>query len=210
MRLGQLLREFMEPAPDPRRAYRNADRLEPELLHELRDALDTIAVSRSRLVTRTAVIRERLPLLEEEARQALAEGHRERAQHTLERRHIASRELASLEAQLQAADLEAERLAQAESHLAARIEALLARGRVLEARRRAAEIQVRVGETLAGISEEIGRLAPDLARAEQHTEELEARAAALDRLLDVGELGAREIERDLDHMNRFASSREEP
>jgi phage shock protein A len=202
MALGRLLREFMAPAPDPRRTYRHVESLEPELLGNVRAALSTIAASRDQLDARTTQIRQRLPRFEDEARQALAEGRKDVARQVLERRQIAARELELLEKQLRAADLEAERLALVEQRLAARIEAFLARERMVEARQSAAEVQVRVGEALAGISEEIAELGPELARAEDHAEELEARAAAIDRLLDVGALGALEVERQLDQLER--------
>jgi phage shock protein A len=210
MKLERLLREFMAPAPDPRRSNRHTDRLEREVLREVRTALDTITESRSQLAARTAQLRSRLPRLEEEARHALAEGRRDVAQHMLERHQIVAAELGQLERQFRAVDLEADRLALVEQQLAARIDALLARERTLEARRSAAEAQVRVGEALAGISAEIADLCPELAHAEQQTEELEARGVAIDRLLEVGPLEAVEIEHalaELEHQVENADDR---
>jgi len=202
MGLERFLRTFMSPAPDPRQAYRDAGRLEPELLESIRAALDGIASSRRQLATRTAQLRLRLPALEDEARRALAAGRKDLARRVLERRQITTAELTVVERQLQEADAEAERLALVEQQLSARIESLLARERMLEARQSAAQAQVRVGEALAGISEGIGALDPDLARAEEQAEELEARAAAIDRLLDAGSLGALEVDRQLADLER--------
>jgi len=72
-----------------------------------------------------------------------------------------------------------------ERRLRERLDVLAARERTLAERRSAAEAQVRVGEALAGISDEIAALGPDLARAEEEAEALEARAAAIARLLDA-------------------------
>jgi phage shock protein A len=83
--------------------------------------------------------------------------------------------------QLAEADVESERLRAVER----RLETFLSRRRVLEARENAAALQVRVGEALAGISDELAALAPDLVEAEERAEELEARAAAIDGLLDA-------------------------
>jgi phage shock protein A len=188
MRAGRLLRQFTAPAPDPREAYRDAGSLEPELLVRVRTALEGVASSRDRLDTRTTAIRVRLPQLDEQARKALATGRDDVARHALARRRIAEAELASLERQLGRADLELERLGLVEQRLAARIDAFVARGRVLEARQSAAEVQVRVNEALAGISDELAGLGPDFAEVEERTEELEARAAAIDRLLDASAL----------------------
>ena len=187
MGLDRFLREFMAPAADPREIYRDAGGLEPELLGNVRAALESIASSRSQLEARTSQIGQRLAELEEEARRALRAGRQDVARHALARRQIAAAELALLERQLHDAGLETERLRVVEQRLAARIEAFLARERMLEARQSAAEAHVRINEALAGISDEIAGLGPDLAHAEEHAEELEARAAAIDRLIDLGE-----------------------
>ena len=55
---------------------------------------------------------------------------------------------------------------------------------MLTARRSTAETQVLVGEALAAISDELAAFGPDLARAEEQAEALEARVAAIARLLD--------------------------
>jgi phage shock protein A len=192
----------MAPAPDPRKAYPDAASLEPQLLGTVRTALANIASSRQDLEARTAHLRQRLPELEDEARRALRAGRRDVARHTLERRQIAAGELALLDEQLREAHLEADRLTVAEQQLAARIDAILARERMIEARQSVAEIQVRVGETLAGISVELAGLAPELAEAEEHAEALEARAAAIDRMLDPGALGAEEVDAKLAQLER--------
>jgi len=83
--------------------------------------------------------------------------------------------------QLAESEVESERLRAVER----RLEAILSRRRMLEARQNAAALQVRVGEALAGISDELAALRPDLVEAEERAEALEARAAAIDRLLDA-------------------------
>jgi phage shock protein A len=199
--LGRFLSEFMAPAPDPRERCRDAASLEPELLGTIRAALANIASSRDELEARTAELGRRLPELEDQARCALQDGREDVARLALERRRIAAAELALLDDQLRAAHLEAARLAAVEQQFAARIDAVLARERMLETRQSVAAIQVRVGEALAGISVELAGLAPDLAQAEEHAEALEARAAAIDRMLDPGAPGVdaklAELEREL-------------
>jgi phage shock protein A len=202
MELGRFLREFMAPAPDPRRTSRSGQSVGPSALDGVRAALEAIAEARSQLAARTVQIRERLPHLEDEAREALAAGRDDLARYALERRQVAAGELELLERQLAAADLEAERLEVTEQQLAARIDALVARERILEARRNAAEIRVQVSEALAGISDDVGRVVPDLFRAEQHAEDLEARAAAIDCLLKAEPVGQLEVELKLVELER--------
>jgi phage shock protein A len=192
MTLRRLLHEFLAPAPDPRQSYRRSDCLEVSLMADLSAAIDTITAARNQLAARTAKLRERLQRLESEAREALVDGREDLARRTLEQRQIAAGELELLERQLHTAEREAGRLARAEQQLIARVEARRAQERMLEARESAAAIQVRVGEALAGISADIDDVAPELERAEQRTEELEARAAAIDHLLSLRSIRALE------------------
>jgi phage shock protein A len=184
MPLRRLVREFMEPAPDPRRTYRDVESLDRELLVDVRAAVATIAASRFALAARTAETEGRLCDLEHDAKRALLAGREDAARHALTRRQIAANELVLLQKQLSRAELESERLTSVEQQLNARIEALLARKRMLEARQRVASVQVRAGEALAGISDEIVIVGSDLARSEERAQELEARAAAIAELLE--------------------------
>jgi phage shock protein A len=161
--LQRLLGRLLAPAPDPRPAYRRAESVEAALLRDLGDAFEAVAAGRNRL----AALRERL----------LSVAGNDRK--------IVAAELELLEAQLRSAERQAERLAVVEQRLVARVESVSVQGRVLEARESVAAIHVRVGEALAGISSEIDDFAPDLARAEERAAELEARAAAIDQLLDL-------------------------
>jgi len=93
------------------------------------------------------------------------------------------------------------KLAQTEQGLGARIEEFRARRNVKSARYTAAEAQVRVNEALSGVSGELAELGMALGRAEEKTDRMQARAAALDAFLDPSSLklpgGGDEIEREL-------------
>jgi phage shock protein A len=121
------------------------------------------------------------------------------------RRQLVASELELLQRQLRATNDEVERLALVEQQLATRIEVLTTRERVLEARQGAAAIRVRVGEALAGLSEEASVEGIPVG-AESRANELEARAAALDELLDSGALGAFGVGPAPDHSERIWGS----
>ena len=76
-----------------------------------------------------------------------------------------------------------QRLAALEARLAARIEGFRAQERLVSARYSAAEAEVRIGEALTGLTDDLDGL--ELAAA--GLEQLEARAAAIDELLEAGE-----------------------
>jgi phage shock protein A len=199
MSFMRLLRAFLEPAPDPRRMERAAGSIQPQLLGGVRAALEEIAESRDQLAARIVQLRERLESLEAEAREALAGGGRDLARNVLARRQVVATELELLEHQLRATNDEVQRLALVEQQLASRIDVLTTRERLIEARRGTAAIQVRVGEALVGLSDEAAALPVS---AERRAEELEARAAALDELLEVAILSPFEVEGTLDELAR--------
>jgi phage shock protein A len=194
MALGQLLRAFLAPAPDPRAAASTAASSRPDALGIVRNAMESVVAARDQLAGRAGQLRERLEGLEAEAREALAGGGDDLARRILARRQIVASELELLQRQLRTANDEVARLALVEQQLTARADALATRERLLEARQDAATIRIRVGEALVGLSDEVdvGRDAPE--DAERRAEELEARAAALDELLDAPVPGVFEIE----------------
>jgi phage shock protein A len=59
---------------------------------------------------------------------------------------------------------------------------------VIKARYSAAEAQVRINEAMTGVSEDFADLTAALHRAEQTTEDMQARATAIDRLVQEGDL----------------------
>jgi phage shock protein A len=159
MALRRVLRELLAPAPDPRQACRAGAEHDPErLLGSIRDAYESVAAARAHLEARAAELRERRP---------------------------ESLELELLERQLRAADVQAERLAEVNERLTARLEAFGAREQMLALRQSAARAHVLITEVLAGITDEPD-VAPDLTRAEVEAETMEARADAIEQMLDTG------------------------
>ena len=182
VRVGALL----APAQDPRQAPRAGCEEQAELLQQVQDALADVSAAKLQLAAHTARLREALPGLEEQARQALAAGREDLARLTLQRRHAAALELRALEERVFEVAQEEQTLLLAERSLAARIEAFRARQEVASARYTAAEAQVRIAETLAGVSDGLAQLSGALERTEAKTQYLRARASTLEGLLQPG------------------------
>jgi phage shock protein A len=86
-------------------------------------------------------------------------------------------------------DAEERRLATSEQRLAGRIEAIRMRDDLLAARFSTAEAQLRISELMAGLTAEVSALGGAMEAAETRTGEMEARAAAIDHLVETGILG---------------------
>jgi phage shock protein A len=132
----------------------------------------------------------RLSPLEEKARQALQADRDDLARLALQRRQAYVKEIAALERQIQETQGEEERLQIVRHQLEAQIETMQTRQQVLNARYSAAEAQVRLNESLSGVAEQFSDLGLSLEEAEQQAERMQARAEAVQDLLEAGVLEA--------------------
>ena len=88
----------------------------------------------------------------------------------------------------------------AESRLATKVESFRTKKETIKAQYSAADAQVKITESVTGISEEMADVGMAVQRAEEKTENMKARSAALDELLEsalTDYSGGDEIEREL-------------
>jgi phage shock protein A len=180
----------LERAEDPREVLDFAYGQQLELLRTVRQGLMEVVTSKRRLERQAEKLRARLPQLEDQARRALGFGREDLARLALERKQTAQTELEGLDREVAEVAEEERKLTLAEQQLAARIEAFRSRRETVAARYAAAEAQVRVGEALSGVSSDLAELSVAIGRAEEKTERMQARASAIDALLDGGALAA--------------------
>jgi phage shock protein A len=183
-------RAILAPAPDPRQTFAYAYQHQRELLSNVRAALVELAASKDRLQANTLEVERKLPQLQDQAKAYLLEGQEDLARLVLQRRQVATIELQTLREQVDDVEQEERRLTAVEQRLATRIEAFFARREVIAARYSAAEAQVRVNEALGNVSQELADLGTAMQKAEERTENMQARALALDELVDGGVLAA--------------------
>jgi|GEM_PF-5966797 len=130
--------------------------------------------------------RPQLQEMEEQAKRALAAGREDLAAGVLERKQAVQSQLTTLEGQIATSVKEQEKLAATEARLSAKLEAFRTRKEVVKAQYSAAEAQVKIGEAVTGISEEMADVGMALERAREKTENMRARAAAIDELTKRG------------------------
>jgi phage shock protein A len=94
-------------------------------------------------------------------------------------------DLTAQHAQLQG---EEEKLTLASQRLQAKVEAFRTRKETIKATYTAAEAQTRINEAFSGISEEMGDVGMAIQRAEDKTQQMQARAGAIDELISSGAL----------------------
>jgi phage shock protein A len=180
----------LAPAPDPRVTHLTSHQKQRALLDQVAKAGKEVTEAKERLRAAADAVRAKLPAMEEQARQELKAGREPMARLALQRRQVVSNELHTLERQLAEVEKEDAALAMIEQRLSGQIEAFAARQEVIKARFSAAEAQVRINEAMTGVAQDFADLTATLQRAEHTTEEMQARATAIDRLVQGGDLDA--------------------
>jgi phage shock protein A len=124
--------------------------------------------------------------LDTQARQALAQGREDLARTALERKTGLQAELQSLDTQVKELETQQEQLITNEKKLRQKIEAFRTKKEVIKAQYSASEAQVRISEAASGVGEEMADLGLAMQRAEQKTEDMRARAGAVEELEAAG------------------------
>lgn len=182
------LSRLLDRAEDPRETLDYAYERQLQLLQEVRRGIVDVTTSKRRLELQRAKLQESLEKLTQQARQAVAVGREDLARLALERKAVAQQQITTLDQQIASLEQEQAKLEQAETRLRAKVETFRTRKEVIKAQYSAAEAQVRINEAVTGISEEMADVGLALERAEQKTEQLQARAGAIDELLASGAL----------------------
>ena len=182
------LHSLMASAEDPRQEFASAYQRQQELLSKVRQAQSNVATSRNQLSSRIADSERSLAGLQERARQALIDGQEDLARFALRMRLGAETEIHALERQHGDLAQEEQVLEMIEHRLRSQMQLFAARQEVLQARYSTAEAQVRVQEAMGGVSEELAGLGDALDKAEERTELMQARASAIDHLVEIGVL----------------------
>ena len=124
--------------------------------------------------------------LDTQARQALSQGRDDLARAALERKTVAQTELQSLDVQVKELENQQQQLTENEKKLRIKIEAFRTKKEVIKAQYSAAEAQVKISEAANGVGEEMADLGLAIQRAEDKTEEMRARAGAVEELEAAG------------------------
>jgi phage shock protein A len=190
---------------DPRDAMAYGYARQRELLRKVKLGLIEVATSRRQLDAQAKKLRERVPELETQAKRALESGREDLARMALQRKQTSLTELARLEKQLEEVTEEERKLTLAEQQFAQRVDTFRTRREAMSAQYTAAEAQVRISEALGSVSGEAAELGMALERAEENIIRMQARASALDALIENGSLtpigGDDTVERELQELS---------
>ncbi len=194
-------------AEDPRQLMDYSYEKQQEMLQQVRRGIVEVVTSRRGIELQIDKERANASKLDEQARRALAADREDLARVAIERKQVAIARIGDLATQVANIQKEQQRLSESETRLAAKIETFKTQKEVIKAQYSAAEAEVRVGEAINGLSEEFADVGMAMQRAEEKTEKLRARAAAIHELTDTGTLqglggGSRDaIDAELDRLS---------
>jgi len=182
------LSSTLDKAEDPRTVLDYAYNQQQELLRTLRRGLVDVATAKQQLEQEARRLESRVPQLDDQAHRAVAAGREDLARVAIERKWLAANEIDGLNKQIAEVEADKQRLAGQERALQVRVEQFRTHREVVVARYNAAEAEVRMKESLAGVSGELAELGMAVGRAEEKAERLQARARAIDSLVDLGSI----------------------
>jgi len=159
-----------------------------EQLQNVKRGVADVVTAKKRLELQTQKLEGNVVKLETQARQAVAANREDLARQALERKAVAQQQLQSLDEQVKNLQGQQDKLVESQQTLETRIESFRSQKEVLKAQYSAAEAQVRVGEAATGIGQHMSDTGLAIQRAKDKTEELQARASAIDELTSSGAL----------------------
>ena len=178
----------LDRAEDPNEVLDYSYDRQLELLQQVRRGVADVTISRRRVELQIAQLQQSAAKLHGQAQQELEAGHEDLAREALTRRAAVTSQIGDLQGQQDSLQAEQDKLTAASQRLQAQVEAFRTRKETLKAAYTAADAQTRIGEAVTGISEEMGDVGLAIQRAQDKTEETQARAGALDELLASGVL----------------------
>ena len=195
--------KLLERAEDPTETLDYSYEQQLQLLQNVKRGVADVVTAKKRLQLQTDQLEQSVVKLETQARQALAAGREDLARQALERKSAVQNQLQGLDQQVQGLEQQQEKLVSSEKTLQAKIEAFRSQKEVIKAQYSAAEAQVKIGEAATGIGEQMADTGLAIQRAKDKTEQMQARAAAVDELVSSGALedftsgGETDLDREL-------------
>ena len=204
------MNRMLDSAEDPRETLDYSYEKQLEMLQNVKRGVVEMVTAKRRIQQQADRVGENITRLDRQARQALDADREDLARLALQRKQTALTELEGLDEQIAGMEREQEKLTQAEQRLQVKVDAFRNQKEIIKAQYTAAQAQVRIGAALGGISEEMGDVSMAVQRAENKTDQMRAKAGAIDELVASGVLdditGPRDdIDRELAQISSSSS-----
>jgi len=157
-------------------------------LQNVKRGIADVTTAKKRLELQYTSMQQQVDKLDGQARDALKANREDLAREALTRKTTVQAQLESIMVQGQQLEAQQQKMIEGERTLSAKVEAFRTQKEVIKAQYNAAEAQVRIGEAATGIGEQMADVGMAVQRAKDKTEQLQARASAIDELTAAGSL----------------------
>ncbi|GCE20657.1 PspA/IM30 family protein [Dictyobacter kobayashii] len=181
----------LDKAEDPGQVMDYSYSKQLEQLQQLRRSVADVVTQEKRLELQQSQLVEKLNRLDAQAQQALQANREDLARMALQRKETLVVQLSGYEQQIAQLKAQEEKLITMERTVSARIETFRTQKEMVKAQYSAAQAQVKINEAVTGISQEMSEMNLAMQRAQDKVLNMQARANAMDSLIEQGTLGNR-------------------
>ncbi|MGH7903989.1 MAG: PspA/IM30 family protein [Candidatus Dormibacteraceae bacterium] len=185
---GEKMSHLLAHAEDPNEALDYAYQKQIESLQQVRRSVADVLTSEKRLELQAAQLQQSQAKLQDQAHTALAQGREDLARLALTRSQQAQSQLQGLGDQITQLKAQEQKLELTAQKLQAKVDSFRTQKETLKAQYSAAEASTKIGEAVTGLSEQMADVGMMVDRAQEKTSQMQARAAAIDQLVDTGVL----------------------
>lgn len=183
-------------------------------LQETKRHLADVEAERISLENQMAKCRQAVEKCEADARMALQADREDLARAALSQKQAEAQKLASQREAHATVAAQSQKLLEYERKLQERIEQFRTQKEVMKSQMAAAQAQIRVGESFAGLGKGLDDGGEALRRAQDRTEQMQAKAQAVDGLLETGAITdpldqRSQVERELDKLRSTSGVEDE-
>ena len=157
-------------------------------LQNVRRGIADVATAKKRLELQYTSMQQQVDKLDGQARDAVKANRDDLAKEALTRKAAIQGQLDGIMQQGQQLEAQQQKLVDGEKTLSTKIEQFRTQKEVIKAQYSAAEAQVKIGEAATGIGQNMADVGAAVERAKDKTQQLQARAAAIDELTTSGAL----------------------
>jgi len=180
--------KLLDRAEDPAETLDYSYEEQLRQLQNVKRGIADLTTAKKRLELQYTSMQKQSDKLDGQARDALKAGREDLAREALTRKAALAGQLEGLMEQGQQLEAQQQKLIDGQKALQAKVESFRTQKEVMKAQYSAAEAQVRIGEAATGIGEEMADVGLAIQRAKDKTEQMQARAAAVEELTASGAL----------------------
>jgi phage shock protein A len=157
-------------------------------LQNVKRGIADVATAKKRLELQYTSMQQQVATLDDQAKQALQANREDLAREALTRKAAIQGQLDSIMQQGQDLEAQQAKLVAGEKQLSAKVESFRTQKEVIKAQYSAAEAQVKIGEAATGIGSNMADVGLAVERAKDKTQQMQARASAVEELTAAGTL----------------------